>query len=110
MKKKLNIDLEEIIKKQITQVPDKLFKKETIESKRRKLLKLLLNGWVLSKQQIRAKVNILNEGDAIHCLRNQGYIIDMKKVKNENTGTYFAIYFMPDFVKNLNLILKSYNT
>jgi hypothetical protein len=102
------INLKETLKTQESQIPNKLFEKHTTESKRRKLLNLLLDGWVLSKQQIRAKTRLLNEGDAIFCLRGQGYCIEMKKVKNENTGTYFAIYYMPEFVKDLNLILKSY--
>lgn len=105
MKKLIN--LTEIREKQSTQIPTKLFK--TTESKRRELLKLLLKGHMLSKREARRRTDLDNIGDAIMHLRKK-YNIEKIMVKNESTKSRFAVYFIPAYVKNLDLILKSYET
>lgn len=107
------MNLKDIIEKQNTGVTKKLFETKTKamnkENKLINLLRLFLDGWVLSKRQIRNKVNLVNEGDAVKQLRDKGYRIKMLKVENQNTGTKFGVYFIPDRVKDIDLVLKSYN-
>ena len=95
MKKLIN--LEQTLKKQETQKPKLGDSSENKLIKRRRLLKLLKAGFALSKLQILNKCGLLNSGDAIMCLRRQGNNIKTKMIKNVDTGTRFAVYFMPEY-------------
>ena len=95
MKKLVN--LEEILKKQETQIPKLGDFRDYEEPKYISLLKLLLAGYALSKLQILQHLDLFNSGEAIRRLRNKGYNIKTKMMSNVSKKSTFAVYYMPEY-------------
>jgi len=81
-----------------------------MEKQRNTILKLLQSGNVMSKLQFINGHHILNPGARIEELRNRfEYPIEKIMVKNKYSKRKFAVYFIRPRVKDIDLILRSYN-